>query len=482
MNNTEIQPIVLCGGTGSRLWPLSRESYPKQFLKINDEQPFTFLQQTIKRIKKINNAKDPIFICNERHRFIVAEQIREINSQFNSIILEPIVKNTAPAITAAAIKSIESENDPILLVLPSDHIVKDLEKFSMVVNKAIKFANKGKLITFGIIPDEAATGYGYIESENPLSEENLTAEKILRFIEKPNKSLAEKLIVNQKFSWNSGIFMFRASSFLEEIKNKSPNIYNACSEAVVKKKKDLDFYRLDKVAFSSCENISIDKAVMEKTNNSVVLPLNVGWSDIGDWSSLWKVSEKDDMGNVISGNIISKDIKNSYLRSSNRLILGLGFSNLIIIETIDAILIADKSQAQNIKNIVKELVIQNRSEATTHKKVFRPWGSYQSIAMGENWQLKKLQVNPGQSLSMQLHKYRTEHWIVVSGKAFVELDNKRFELNTNQSTYIPQNCKHRLSNTNEKNLILMEIQCGDYLGEDDILRFEDKYGRIDLEN
>ena len=479
MKEHKITPLILCGGTGSRLWPLSRASYPKQYLEIRPKEGISFLQETILRIKNLNNIEDPIIICNEEHRFIVGEQIRQLGIKAKAILLEPIGRNTAPAITAATIKAFDMDKESILLALPADHIIREKNIFKKVINKALSFVRDGKIVTFGITPNKAETGYGYIESINALRKKDLNGEKIIRFIEKPDKKNAEKFISDKKFSWNSGIFFFKAEVLLNELSIICPDIYKFCEKALMKKIFDLEFQRLDKEFFSFCEEISFDKAIMEKTNLGVVLPLDAGWNDIGNWQSMWEVSDKDEYENVILGRVISKEVKRSYLRSENKLIVGLGLENLIVVETNDAILVANKNKAQNVKNIVELLKDRGEPEATIHKTIFRPWGNYTSIAEGINWQVKKIIVKPDASLSLQLHNFRSEHWVIVDGSALVEIDNKEQIINQNESIYIPLGSKHRLSNKGEKDLVLIEVQSGNYLGEEDIIRFKDNYGRID---
>ena len=477
MNNNKIIPVILCGGTGSRLWPLSRASFPKQYLEIRPGESFTFLQKTIERIKNSKNIDDPIIICNEEHRFIVAEQIRELNIKPKAILLEPIGRNTAPAITIASLKAIKFCKDSILLVLPADHIIQDEAIFVNVINKALDYVNDGKIVTFGITPNKPETGYGYIESKNELDEKKLNGEKIENFIEKPNKINAEKFISDKKFTWNSGIFFFQAKVYLNEILKFCPEIYEFCQKSLLSNKFDLDFQRIDLEYFSLCKKISIDNAIMEKTNLGIVIALKAGWSDIGNWESMWEVSKKDNSGNVKIGKIISKYVKDSYIRSENKLIAAIGLENLIIIETNDAVLVANKDKSQDVKHIVEILQRNEEPEATIHKTIFRPWGNYTSIAGGLNWQVKKILVKPGESLSLQSHKYRAEHWVVVDGIALVEIEGKENILKQNESIYIPLGSKHRLSNRGKKILILIEIQSGNYLGEDDIIRFDDIYGR-----
>ena len=478
MKNEKVLPVILCGGKGSRLWPLSRASFPKQYLPIEDNQSKTFLQETLLRVGNKKDFQDPIVICNEEHRFIIAEQLREINIKSNSLILEPVGRNTAPAITIAALKAIQEIEDARLLVLPSDHLIKDKEKFCKVINSAIKYSDKNLLVTFGVIPHKAETGFGYIEAKNLLSEEKLKGEKIIRFIEKPNREKAEKFILDKRFTWNSGIFLFKASSFINEIKKREPQLLKCCQEALLKKTFDLDFLRINKESFSNCKSISIDNAIMEKTDLGFVLPLNVGWSDIGSWQSLWEVSKKDNLKNNISGKVISRNVRNSYLRSTERLLVAIGIDNLVVVETVDAILVANKNQTQEVKEIVNKLELDGEKESTSHKTIYRPWGNYTSISEGPNWQLKKIIVKPKESLSLQMHKCRSENWIVVKGTALVEIDDNKKILKQNESAFIPVSTKHRLSNPGNENLILIEVQTGSYLGEDDIIRFEDNYGRI----
>ena len=478
MKIDQFLPLILCGGTGSRLWPLSRESYPKQYLNLIEDSSKTLLQQTIERLSGIANQEDPILICNEEHRFIVAEQLRAINVKPKKIILEPFARNTAPAIAIAALKALENGSDPILFVLASDHLIKDNQQFIKSIKAAKDFAAKGNLVTFGIIPTSPEVGYGYIESIEPLEVDSFIASPISKFIEKPDIEKAKKLVSDPRYTWNSGMFLFRASVYLKELEKFSPQVLKSCKKALKENLLDMDFQRLDKKAFKDCPDISIDFAVMEKTRSGVVLPLNVGWSDIGSWKSIWDVSKKDDNGNVITGNVITKDINDCYIRSESRLVVGLGIENLLIVETNDAILIADKKYDQDVKKIVNQLIEENRDEGKTHRKVFRPWGHYTSVVKGSRWQVKRIEVKPQASLSLQMHHHRSEHWIVVTGTAKVEIDDKNLLLEENQSVYIPLGSKHRLTNPGRIPLILIEVQSGAYLSEDDIVRFDDVYGRI----
>ena len=471
-------PVILCGGFGSRLWPLSRKSFPKQYLKLSHEGDYSLLQQTLKRLEGLSALCNPIIICNEEQRFIVAEQLREINIKPNSIILEPFGRNTAPAIAIASIKAIDEFDDPILLILSADHEILDIKKFHEGINIGIEEAQKNKLITFGIVPTYPETGFGYIKAKDDIYNSNLRSSEIEKFYEKPKLESAEEFVEDKRFFWNSGMFIFNAKTIYKELNKFNQNLVQICNESFDKKQKDMDFQRLKKESFNLCPSISIDNAVMEMTNIGAVIPLDIGWSDIGSWYSIWGKSKKDDKGNVIVGNVIAKDIKNSYIRSESRLIVSLGIEDLIIVETNDALLVTDKSKTQQIKDIVIELDKGNFKEAETHSKVFRPWGNYLSIEDGEKWKIKKIEVNPGDSLSLQKHQHRSEHWVVVKGTAKVQIEDRIFLLSENQSTYIPKGEKHRLSNPSKFPLIIIEVQSGSYLGEDDIIRFEDNYGRL----
>ena len=478
MKSEKILPIILCGGSGSRLWPVSRQSFPKQFLSFNFTDGFSLLQKTQKRIEKINNMQDPILICNEEHRFIVAEQMRQIQVNPNAIILEPFARNTAPAIAIAALKALEIFDDPNLLILSSDHQINNEQNFLEAVEKGAEYSKNYNLVTFGILPTSPEVGYGYIKSKEALSKLQIVGSKIECFVEKPNKEKAQIFLKDKKYCWNSGIFMFKASLILEELNNFSPELVQNCNLSLNKKLYDLDFQRLDRDFFGACQNVSIDVAVMEKTKRAYVLPLQAGWSDIGSWDFVWKVSKKNSNGNVIEGNVIEKNTENSFLSSQNRIIAAIGIKNLIVVETRDAILVANKDQAQEVKNIVKTLKEKKIPQGIEHQKCLRPWGNYELLVKESNWQVKLIEVKPGERLSLQKHKYRTEHWVVVSGIAKVEIDGSEFILNKNQSSYIPLGAKHRLSNHGSNLLKIIEVQSGSYLGEDDIERFDDIYGRI----
>ena len=471
-------PVILCGGSGSRLWPLSRKSFPKQFLSLTSEGNKTLLQKTQERLKNIKNIVNPILICNEEHRFIVAEQMNELNIQPSSILLEPFGRNTAPAITIAALNALDKEEDPILLVLSSDHEIVKRETFTKAVEIAEQYALDGNIVTFGVVPTAPETGYGYIKADSPFEDSLIVGKKIDQFLEKPDNLTAQKFLEDKSYTWNSGIFMFKAKTILEEIYKYQPEVYKYCKEAIKNKVKDLDFQRIDKDVFEQCPNISIDIAVMEKTNLGIVLPLDAGWSDIGSWNAVWENSKKDKNNNYIKGNVLNKNSNNCYLRSESRLIVGMGLKDLIVVETCDAILIADKNYSQKVKNIVEELKDKNISEGLEHRKVFRPWGYYVSIVEDTNWQVKLITVKPREKLSLQKHHFRAEHWVVVSGSAKVQIDKNESILHENESTFIPVGKMHRLSNNGKTPLSIIEIQSGTYLGEDDIVRFEDNYGRV----
>ena len=475
--NIKLLPIILCGGTGTRLWPLSRRSFPKQYLSINNKKDSSFLQLTTQRIKNLENAENPIIICNEEHRFITAEQLRQVKIKPSSIILEPSSQNTAPAITAAALKSVSNGNDPILLILPSDHQITNDKIFLDSIQEAKQATIEGNIVTFGIKPTNPATGFGYIKSKSSFKNNFSGPYKIESFIEKPNKELAEKFYQDKKYSWNSGIFMAKASILIKELEILSPEIVLHCKESLRKKINDLDFERLDKNSFQKCPNISIDKAIMEKTSRGVVFPLNVEWSDIGSWKSFWENSPKDITGNVLIGDSIGVSSKNCLISSNSRLTVGLNIEDLIIIETNDAVLVTKRGESENVKTLVNYLKSINRNESEENRKVYRPWGNYVSVDNSFLWKIKKIEVNPGASLSLQLHKKRAEHWIVVEGLAKIQINEEKFNLKANQSCYVPIGAKHRLSNPGEEPLIIIEVQSGKYLGEDDIIRFQDMYGR-----
>ena len=465
-----IVPVILSGGSGTRLWPLSRTFFPKQFINLVNDT--TLFQDTIMRLPK--EVSEPLIICNEAHRFIVAEQLRQIESGNIGIILEPVGKNTAPAIAIAAMKLLNDNKDPILLVLSSDHLIKNNQKFHYSIMVAKEIAEQKKLVAIGVEPSAAETGYGYIEIDNSDKSEyyNITS-----FTEKPNQKNAKKYLDSGNYLWNSGIFLFRASVYLRELEKFEPEIYTACKKSSKSVNIDSDFVRLDNIHFRKCPSKSIDYAVMEKTNNAVVVPFDGVWSDIGSWDTLWKAKPKDTNNNVIEGDVILDKVSNSYVYSSNRLVSATNLSDLIIIDTQDALLVSSKKSSQNINNIVEKLKIDSRSEKDDNRKVYRPWGYFDSIDYGEGFQVKRLFINPDAKLSLQKHQKRAEHWVVVKGIALVTCGEKKYKLTENQSTYIPKGEIHRLENREKNPLEIIEIQTGNYLGEDDIIRLEDDYER-----
>jgi len=463
-----LQPVLLSGGSGTRLWPLSREAYPKQFLPLASER--TMVQDTWLRVAPLA-ATRPIVVANEEHRFLVAEQLRQIGAPAPHILLEPVGRNTAPAIAAAALQAMAEGADPILLVLPSDHVVRDAEGFRRAVEAAMPAAGDGALVTFGIVPDAPETGFGYIHAE---SGEGLR--KVSRFVEKPDAATAQSYLDDGGYYWNSGMFLFRASRYLEELERFRPDIVAAVRAAFTEARQDGDFVRLDKDAFAASPSDSIDYAVMEKTAHAMVLPVDIGWNDVGSWSALWDVAERDAGGNAHHGDVIAVDTRNSYAYAQ-RLVALVGVDDIVVVETDDAVLVARKDRVQEVKQVVAQLKDGQRSQAVLHREVHRPWGSYDSVDMGQRHQVKRIKVKPGAKLSLQSHAHRAEHWIVVKGVARVTRDNDVFELYENQSTYIPIGAKHRLENPGKEPLELIEVQSGDYLGEDDIVRYSDIYGR-----
>jgi len=468
-----ILPVIMSGGSGSRLWPLSRALHPKQFLPlINDN---TLLQETINRLDE--NCLEPIIICNNEHRFIVAEQLRENNTKASNIILEPMGRNTAPAIALAALSAIENGNDPLLLVLAADHVITDVNAFQKSIVSASAFAEQDKLVTFGIVPTQAETGYGYIKQGAIQTHQEEKGYTVASFVEKPNLATAEKYLASGEYLWNSGMFMFKASRYLEELAKYSPEILAVCKEAFSNKNHDLDFTRISGEVFEKCPDDSIDYAVMERTEHAIVVPLNAGWSDVGSFSSLWEVNDKDQQGNVTQGDVISHSTGNSYINAQSRLVTTVGVDDLVVVETKDAVLVAHKDKVQDVKEIVNQLKADNRYEYKHQREVYRPWGKYDSLDFGQRDQVKRITVKPGAKLSVQMHHHRSEHWIVVSGTAKVTNGDKTFIVTENESTYIPLGQIHALENPGVLLLELIEVQTGSYLGEDDIVRFDDKYGR-----
>ncbi len=475
---TQLQPVLLSGGSGTRLWPLSREAYPKQFLALSGER--TMLQDTWLRVAPLATLA-PIVVANEEHRFLAGEQLRQAGVDGAAIVLEPVGRNTAPAIAAAALQAMAGGADPLLLVLPSDHVVRDATAFRAAVREAVPAAEAGALVTFGIVPEAPETGFGYIQAGAGQAGASQAGagegvREVLRFVEKPDAATAQAYVDDGGYYWNSGMFLFRASRYLEELGRFRPDMLDAVRVAFDGSARDGDFVRLDKDAFAAAPSDSIDYAVMEKTARAMVLPVDIGWNDVGSWSALWAVSEHDADGNAHNGDVIAVDSRGSYVWS-RRMVALVGVDDLVVVETDDAVLVAAKDRVQQVKDVVARLKADDRSHAVLHREVHRPWGSYDSIDQDDGFQVKRIKVKPGGRLSLQSHKCRAEHWIVVRGTARVTRDNDVFELHANQSTYIPLGAKHRLENPGTEVLELIEVQSGDYLGEDDIVRYEDVYGR-----
>lgn len=469
-----ILPVIMAGGTGSRLWPLSRELYPKQFLSLSGDQ--TMLQQTIARLNGVEHSA-PILICNEEHRFIAAEQMRLGGFNHDGIILEPVGRNTAPAIALAALHAMHHTTqgeESLLLVLAADHIIENVIEFHSAINNAIPHAQQGQLVTFGIVPTSPETGYGYINAGNALD----NAFTVSKFVEKPDLETAQGYLDSGEYYWNSGMFLFKASTYIAALKEHAPEMLAVCEEAMQAPSEDRDFIRVDKDVFETCPDDSVDYAVMEKSENVVVVPMDAGWSDVGSWSALWDVSQKDENNNVSHGDVLHAGSTNSYCYAEHKLIATVGVDNLVIVETKDAILVANKDKVQDVKTIVNQLKDAGRSEQIIHREVYRPWGKYDSIDAGLRDQVKRITVKPGEKLSIQKHHHRSEHWIVVSGTASVLNGDKTFLVTENESTYIPLGSIHALENPGKIPLEMIEVQTGSYLGEDDIIRFEDKYGRL----
>lgn len=457
-------PVIMAGGSGTRLWPLSRTLYPKQFLSLNTR--LTMLQETLRRLENVEHSP-ALVICNESHRFIVAEQLRKEGIKHSGILLEPAGRNTAPAVALAALQAVSSGEDPILLVLAADHEIQDENSFRQAVSDAEKFAEAGKLVTFGIVPTAPETGYGYIKTGEKLDGEGY---KVAAFVEKPELELASLYLDDGGYLWNSGMFMFKASSFINELCQYRPDILQACERSLTLSNKDLDFIRVDKDAFDRCPEESIDYAVMEKTTDAVVVPLDARWSDVGSWSALWEISPKDANGNAVRGDVLLEDSSDSYLYSQHRLIGAVGVKDLVVVETKDAVLVAHKDKVQQVKGIVAQLKKQNRSEYLQHREIFRPWGSHDTIAEGQRYQVKHVIVLPGHVTAKQIHFHRTEHWVVVSGTAKVHLEDKTYLVSENESTYIPVGMPHAIENPGKIPLEIIEVRSGVYLEENDVIR------------
>ena len=467
----KVIPVILCGGAGTRLWPLSRELYPKQLLALVDD--YSLLQNTVTRCAGHPDVTAPMLVCNKEHRFLVAEQLREIEVEASRIILEPEGRNTAPAVALAAHEAMKTDDDAILVVLPSDHVIQKTALFLEALTTAIGLAKDDALVTFGVVPDKPETGYGYIKKGVATG----AAFKVDKFVEKPDVATASEFLQSGLYCWNSGMFVFKASAYLKELTAQTPRIAEAMAKATANASADLDFTRVNAAAFKSSPSDSIDYAVMEHTNDSLVVPLDAGWSDIGSWDALWQISEKDKHNNTLVGDAVVHGVEGSLVWSESRLVSVVGLKDVIVVETADAVMVASQDQAQDVKSIVNQLKSSGRIERTFHQKVYRPWGYYEGLDAGPAFQVKRLGVNPGASLSLQLHHHRAEHWVVVNGIATVTVGEKVFNLNPNESCYIPLETRHRLQNLTEEPLEIIEVQSGSYLGEDDIVRFEDNYGR-----
>jgi len=469
-------PVVLSGGVGSRLWPLSRGMYPKQLLPLVDSE-LTLLQQTMQRVAGMSSIEDAIVVCNEEHRFMVGEQLHKIGMEAATILLEPEGRNTAPAIGLAAAKALKMDSEALLLVMPADHVVDDVNCFHRAVEQAQEHALRGDLVTFGVVAARPETGFGYIKGGEKLVD---GAFKVEAFKEKPEINIAQQYVESGEYYWNSGIFLFKADSYLAELKRFEERVFSACTDAIKGAKADLDFWRIDAEAFSKAPSISIDYAVMENTDKAIVVPLDLRWSDVGSWSALWEVTEKDENGNALVGDVLVDGTSNSYVRSESKLVSVIGIDSAVVVETDDAVLVTDMKSSQRVKETVKQLEELNRSQRQHHRKVFRPWGWYDSVDVGERFQVKRIQVKPGAKLSVQMHNHRAEHWVVVKGVAEVLNGDDTIILNENESTFIPIGTVHALKNPSASiPLEIIEVQSGAYLGEDDIVRFEDLYGRIE---
>lgn len=467
-------PVVLSGGSGTRLWPMSRAALPKQFLPLVTS--FTMFQETVLRLSGLPDLASPIVVCNADHRFLASEQLRKIDVVPSSLLLEPVGKNTAPAVAIAAFTALAKDADAMLFVLPADHLVENVPAFHQAIEQAVRLAEHGGLVTFGIQPDAPATGFGYIEKGMPVAGEE-GSYAVARFVEKPSAEVAESFLATGNYCWNSGMFVFKAAVYLEELKRHRPEMHLACEQAVKQASSDLDFCRIDEVAFAACPSDSIDYAVMEHTKQALMVSVDIGWSDVGSWEALADAVESGEDGNVKRGDVFAPETKNTYIRAESRMVVAMGLEDMVIVETADAVLVAHKDHSQNVKQAVEYLKQAERAEHLVHRKVYRPWGYYEGIDQGRYYQVKRIVVNVGQKLSLQLHQYRAEHWVLVEGLANVTVGRSKRLLVANESIYIPVGVKHRLENVGDIPLSLIEVQTGAYLGEDDIMRFEDIYKR-----
>jgi len=468
-------PVILAGGVGSRLWPVSRSMLPKQFIDFPNMHGSLF-QNTLSRLESVPGIEDPIAVCNNDHRFLVAEQLRQLGKEHADILLEPVGRNTAPAVALAALLAQQDHVDPYLLVLPADHVIQDEVKFVQAIAKALQSAQQNKLVTFGIVPSVPETGYGYIEKGESL--EGVDGFSVKQFVEKPDRATAQTYLDSGNYYWNSGMFLFSASTYLNELKRHAPDIFESCHEAYSKLEQGEDFRHIPEAIFASCRSDSIDYAVMEKTDSAVVIPLDAHWNDLGAWDAIWEVQDKDEQGNALSGDVLTADVQDSYIQAQSRLVAVAGVKDVVVVETADAVLVTQRSQVQSVKHLVQQLQDQGREEGILHRLVYRPWGSYESLSCRRGYQVKHIVVNAGASLSLQLHYKRAEHWIALKGVALVTCDDKEFELQPGESTYIPIGSKHRLTNNSDAAIEIIEVQIGEYLGEDDIVRFEDRYDRV----
>tara|TARA_B110000858_G_scaffold66259_1_gene76849 strand:- start:6953 stop:8368 length:1416 start_codon:yes stop_codon:yes gene_type:complete len=468
-------PVILAGGVGSRLWPVSRSMLPKQFIDFPNMQGSLF-QNTLSRLDGVPSVEDPIVVCNNDHRFLVAEQLRQLGKEHCNILLEPMGRNTAPAVALAALCALQDNADPLLLVLPADHVIQDQVALQQAIAQALQLAKQGKLVTFGIVPSVPETGYGYIEKGEELA--GLDGYCVEQFVEKPDQQTAQGYLDSGNYFWNSGMFLFSSSSYLQELERHAPDIFESCHQAYAKLERGEDFQLIPESVFANCRSESIDYAVMEKTASAVVVPLEAGWNDLGAWDALWEVQAKDEQGNAKSGDVLTFDVTDSYIQSQSRLVAVAGMRDVVVVETADAVLVTQRSEVQSVKHLVQQLQEHDREESMLHRLVHRPWGSYESLSSRPGYQVKHLIINAGASISLQLHHKRAEHWTALKGVALVTCDNKEFELQPNESTYIPVGSKHRLTNTSNEPVEIIEVQIGDYLGEDDIVRFEDRYNRV----
>ena len=469
-----LYPVILSGGSGTRLWPMSRTLYPKQLLRLLGED--SLLQQTVRRVADTGRFARPLLVANEEHRFIVAEQLREIRAPSQALLLEPVGRNTAPAACVAAMMLAESEPDALMLLLPSDHIIADEAAFAEAVERAAAAARAGALVTFGIVPERPETGYGYIRRGAPV-DGIAGVFRVAEFVEKPGSALAEHFVASGEHFWNGGMFLFPVALFLDELERLRPDIVDACRQALAAARRDDDFVRLDRAAFEACPADSIDYAVMEHTSRAAVVPVGMGWSDVGSWDALWEMTDKDAAGNALIGNVVAEDTRNCYLRSETGLVAAIGIEDLVVVATADAVMLAPRNRSQEVRRLVARLATEGREEADALPTVHRPWGTYRSLHNGHRVQVKHITVKPGGQLSLQMHHHRAEHWIVVQGTARIRRGDEEMMLTEDQSTYIPLGTMHRLENPGKIPLHLIEVQSGSYLGEDDIVRFEDSYGR-----